>query len=73
VRNFVVIVVVHVVRSCVILTLIVLIAPILSGMEVSTKSSEEQTTSTLIAGAGIAAAAVAAGLILTNLPDPSQF
>lgn len=42
-------------------------------MEVSTKSSEESTQSALIAGGGLAAAAVAAGLILSNLPDPSQF
>ena len=42
-------------------------------MEVSTKSSEEQTSSTLIAVGGFAAfAAVAAG-VLTNLPDPNQF
>lgn len=42
-------------------------------VELSMKSSEEQTQSALIAGGGIAAMAVAAGLILTNLPDPSQF
>jgi len=42
-------------------------------MEVDTKSSEEKTTSTLVAVGGLAAfAAVAAG-ILTNLPDPDQF
>ena len=42
-------------------------------MEVSTKSSEEQTSSALIAGGGLAAFAVVAGLVLTNLPDPNQF
>lgn len=41
--------------------------------QLSTKSAEEQTQSLLIAGGGLAAAAVAAGLILTNLPDPNQF
>uniref|UniRef100_A0A7S3LDC0 Uncharacterized protein n=1 Tax=Amphora coffeiformis TaxID=265554 RepID=A0A7S3LDC0_9STRA len=42
-------------------------------VELSNKSAEEQTQSALIAGGGLAAAAVAAGLILTNLPDPNQF
>ena len=42
-------------------------------MEVSTKSSEETTQTALIAGGGIAAFAVLAGLALTNLPDPNQF
>lgn len=42
-------------------------------MEVSTQSSEEKTTSALVAGGGLAAFAVAAGLVLTNLPDPNQF
>ena len=42
-------------------------------MEVSSKSSEEQTSSALIAGGGLAVAAIAAGFILTNLPDPNQF
>jgi len=42
-------------------------------MEVSNKSSEETGKSALIAGGGIAVAAVAAALILTNLPDPNQF
>jgi hypothetical protein len=42
-------------------------------MEVSTKSSEEKTTSALIAGGGLAAFAVIAGVVLTNLPDPNQF
>lgn len=42
-------------------------------MEVDSKSSEEQASSTLVAVGGLAAfAAVAAG-ILTNLPDPDQF
>eukprot|EP00980_Cylindrotheca_fusiformis_P005613 scaffold1184_cov132-Cylindrotheca_fusiformis.AAC.34 len=42
-------------------------------MEVSTKSSEEKTSSALIAGGGLAAFAVVAGLVLTHLPDPNQF
>jgi hypothetical protein len=42
-------------------------------MEVSTKSSEEKSSSILIAGGGLAAFAVLAGAILTNLPDPNQF
>jgi len=42
-------------------------------VELETKSSEEKTQSVLIAGGGLAAAAVAAGLILANLPDPNQF
>lgn len=42
-------------------------------MEVSEKSSEEQSKAALIAGGGLAAMAVAAAGILTNLPDPSQF
>ena len=42
-------------------------------MEVSSKSSEETTQSVLIAGGGLAAVAVAAVAILTNLPDPNQF
>merc|ERR1712032_563516 len=42
-------------------------------MEVSTKSSEETTKSALIAGVGLIAAVGAAGVILTNLPDPNQF
>merc|ERR1719287_246312 len=42
-------------------------------MEVDSKSSEEQASSTLVAVGGLAAfAAVAAG-VLTNLPDPDQF
>lgn len=42
-------------------------------IELESKSSEEQTQGVLIAGAGIAIAAVAAAGILTNLPDPNQF
>ena len=42
-------------------------------MEVSTKSSEEQGATVLGAAGGLAAFAVVAGLILTNLPDPDQF
>jgi hypothetical protein len=42
-------------------------------VSVSTKSSEENTQSALLAGGGLAAVAAAAGFILTNLPDPSQF
>jgi len=42
-------------------------------MEVSTKSSEENTQTALIAGGGLAVFAVIAGVALTNLPDPNQF
>jgi len=42
-------------------------------MEVDTKSSEEKTSAALIAVGGLAAFAVAAAFILTNLPDPDQF
>ena len=42
-------------------------------MEVSSKSSEEKTTSALIAGGGLLAFAAIAGVVLTNLPDPNQF
>lgn len=42
-------------------------------MEVSSKSSDENTSAALIAGGGFAAFAVAAGFILTHLPDPNQF
>ena len=42
-------------------------------MEVSSKSNEESTQSVVIAAGGLGAAAVAAALILTNLPDPNQF
>ena len=42
-------------------------------METDTRSSEEKTSSALIAVGGLAAfGAIAAG-ILTNLPDPDQF
>jgi len=42
-------------------------------MEVSTKSSEENTKSTLIAAGGaVGFVALAAGILL-NLPDPNQF
>eukprot|EP01083_Nonionella_stella_P062195 161784_1 len=42
-------------------------------MEVESKSSEEKTGSAIGAIAGFAAFAVAAGVILTNLPDPDTF
>mmetsp|Transcript_9204 Transcript_9204/g.19317 ORF Transcript_9204/g.19317 Transcript_9204/m.19317 type:complete len:103 (-) Transcript_9204:529-837(-) len=42
-------------------------------MEVESTSSEEKTKSALIAGAGLIAFAGAAGVALTNLPDPNQF
>jgi hypothetical protein len=42
-------------------------------MEVSSKSSEETTKGALIAGAGLGIAVAFAGVVLTNLPDPSQF
>jgi hypothetical protein len=42
-------------------------------MEVSSKSDQEKTQSVLIAAGGLGIAAVAAALILTNLPDPNQF
>mmetsp|Transcript_1485 Transcript_1485/g.2222 ORF Transcript_1485/g.2222 Transcript_1485/m.2222 type:complete len:113 (-) Transcript_1485:319-657(-) len=42
-------------------------------MEVDTKSAEEKGSSALLAAGGFAAFAVAAGVILTNLPDPDQF
>lgn len=42
-------------------------------MEVDTKSAEEKMTGNLIAVGGFAAFAVAAGFILTNLPDPNTF
>jgi hypothetical protein len=42
-------------------------------MEVSTKSSDEKTQATLIAGGGLMAFAALAGVVLTNLPDPNQF
>jgi hypothetical protein len=42
-------------------------------MEVASKSSEETTQGALFAGAGLGLAAVVAAVVLTNLPDPSQF
>ena len=42
-------------------------------VEIESKSSDEKTSSFLIAGGGLAAFAAAAGVILTNLPDPNQF
>eukprot|EP00558_Chaetoceros_sp_UNC1202_P008330 CAMPEP_0197236542 /NCGR_PEP_ID=MMETSP1429-20130617/3610_1 /TAXON_ID=49237 /ORGANISM="Chaetoceros sp., Strain UNC1202" /LENGTH=109 /DNA_ID=CAMNT_0042695337 /DNA_START=33 /DNA_END=362 /DNA_ORIENTATION=+ len=42
-------------------------------IEVESKSSEEKTSSAIFAAGGFAAFAVAAGAILTNLPDPNQF
>ncbi|VEU40413.1 unnamed protein product [Pseudo-nitzschia multistriata] len=42
-------------------------------MEVESTSAEEKTKSALIAGAGLIAFAGAAGVALTNLPDPNQF
>ena len=42
-------------------------------IEVESKSTEEKTSSALFAVGGLAAFAVAAAGILTNLPDPNQF
>jgi uncharacterized membrane protein YadS len=42
-------------------------------VEIEQKSSEDQTTSTLIAVGGLAICGAAAAFILTNLPDPNQF
>ncbi|GKY95727.1 hypothetical protein MPSEU_000533500 [Mayamaea pseudoterrestris] len=42
-------------------------------MEVSSKSSDEKGATVLVAGGGLAAFAVVATLILTNLPDPNQY
>ena len=42
-------------------------------MEVDSKSSQEKTSALLTGGAAFAAFAVAAGAIVSNLPDPSQF
>jgi hypothetical protein len=42
-------------------------------VEIEQKSSEEQSTSVLIAVGGIAVLGAAAAAILTNLPDPNQF
>jgi hypothetical protein len=41
--------------------------------ELSSKTSEENTQTALIAGGGFVVFAVAAGFILTHLPDPNQF
>jgi len=42
-------------------------------VEVSTKSSEENTQSAVIAAGGLGVFAVFAVLVLSNLPDPNQF
>ena len=42
-------------------------------MEVSSKSSDEKGKTVLVAGGGLAAFAVLATAILTNLPDPNQY
>ena len=42
-------------------------------MEVSSKSSDENGKTLVVAGGGLAALGVFAALILSNLPDPSQF
>jgi len=42
-------------------------------MEVSSKSSEENMQSALIAGGGLAVLAILAGVALLNLPDPNQY
>jgi len=42
-------------------------------MEIDTKSAEEKTSGVLLAVGGFAAFAAAAGVILTNLPDPNSF
>mmetsp|Transcript_19303 Transcript_19303/g.41988 ORF Transcript_19303/g.41988 Transcript_19303/m.41988 type:complete len:98 (+) Transcript_19303:160-453(+) len=42
-------------------------------MEVESKSGEEKTKSAILAGVGLIAFAGAAGVALTNLPDPNQF
>ena len=42
-------------------------------MEIDTKSVEEKGASALFALGGLAVFATAAGVILTNLPDPNQF
>lgn len=42
-------------------------------MEIETKSADEKTGGALIAVGGFGVFAVAAGLILTNLPDPNSF
>ena len=57
----------------VVLSLSLLVWAIEPKMEVSTKSGEEKTQSAIVAGAGFAAFAALAGVVLTNLPDPNQF
>jgi hypothetical protein len=42
-------------------------------MEVDTKSSEEKTSALLLGGGAFVALAVGAGIVLSNLPDPTQF
>jgi hypothetical protein len=42
-------------------------------MEIESKSSEEKAGGLLLAIGGIGIAAVIAGAVLTNLPDPNQF
>lgn len=42
-------------------------------VEVDNRSNEEKTNSALVGGGAFAAVAAAAGAILANLPDPSQF
>jgi hypothetical protein len=41
--------------------------------EVQSKSAEEKARAGLFAAGGLGAAAAAAAVVLTNLPDPSQF
>ena len=42
-------------------------------VEIENKSNEEKTQNALVAAGGLAAFAVVAGIVLTNLPDPNQF
>jgi hypothetical protein len=42
-------------------------------MEVSSKSSEENMQSALVAGGGLAVVGILATVALLNLPDPNQF
>lgn len=42
-------------------------------VEIDSKSSEEKGQTAIIAGGGLAAVGAFAALVLTNLPDPSQF